>query len=139
MPLNSGQSDSRPDIVGRTRALAVRVIKLCDHLDGLGRSARRIADQLVRSGTSIGACVHESRSGESDADFIHKNQIALKEARETLYWLDLLAEARLVDGKRLNPLRKEVDEVIRILVTIVVKTKKRAKGLANPQESKKNF
>ncbi len=137
MTSSSDQTPSRPDIVERTRKLAVRIVHLCDHLDALGHSARRIADQLVRSGTSIGACVHESRSAESDKDFIHKNQIALKEARETLYWIDVLADAEIVENKRLEPLRKEVDEVIRILVTIVVKTKKRAETKNDAKVEKK--
>lgn len=70
----------------RTFEFAVRVINLCKVLaenPGLGRT---LSKQLIRSGTSIGANIEESQSGQSTADFIHKLEIALKEARETKYW-----------------------------------------------------
>src|SRR5207302_7526170 len=58
-------------------------------------TGKHIADQLLRSATSIGANVHEARGAESRADFIHKMQVALKETRETHYWLSLVEKSEL--------------------------------------------
>ena len=81
--------------------------------------------QLLRSGTSIGANVEEAQAGQSRPDFISKNSIALKEARECPYWLRLLIAAKIMPEKRLAELRDEADEIKRILGSIVVRTKKR--------------
>ena len=61
------------------------------------QATRTVGDQLLRSGTSIGANVHEAQDAESTADFIHKLQIALKEAQETAYWLTLVQESELAN------------------------------------------
>src|SRR5258708_6851282 len=71
------------------------------------QAIRPIADQLLRSGTSIGANVHEARSAESRADFIHKMQIALKEAREVCYWLALINISGLFQNVALPKLCQE--------------------------------
>jgi four helix bundle protein len=75
------EMQSIPD---RTFQFAVRIVKLCQHLEESGGVSRTIGKQLLRSGTSIGANVQEGQAGQSKADFISKNYIALKEARETL-------------------------------------------------------
>ena len=81
-----------------------------------------VARQLLRSGTSIGANVREAQRAESDADFIHKLSIALKEAEETAYWLDLVdLKIVLVDVE----LKNRLNELIRILVSIITSTKQR--------------
>jgi four helix bundle protein len=79
-----------------------------------------ISKQLLRSGTSIGANINEATAAQSKADFIHKMSIALKEARETKYWLMLLNKSQLVEIK-LDKYIKEIDEIINI-VTAIVKT-----------------
>lgn len=81
-----------------------------------------ISKQLLRSGTSIGANVHESISAVSRKDFINKLSIALKEARETDYWLRLLVESNIVDYD-LKFMLEKIDEVIKILVSIVKTSK----------------
>ncbi|MEA5503666.1 four helix bundle protein [Halotia wernerae UHCC 0503] len=78
------------DITERTFEFAVRIVKLCQSLEEIPGVPRTLAKQLLRSGTSIAANVEEARAGQSKADFIHKNAIALKEVRETNYWLRLL-------------------------------------------------
>ena len=78
------------DIRERAYRFALRIIKLCHHLDTRQGVARKLSGQLIRSGTSIGANLEEALAGESREDFIHKNKIALKESRETVYWLRLL-------------------------------------------------
>ena len=81
----------------------------------------------MRSGTSIGANVEEAQAGQSRADFIAKYSIARKEARETHYWLRLLAETHIISKKRLENLLDESNQLISILTTIIRKTKENAK------------
>jgi len=82
-----------------------------------------MAHQLLRSGTSIGANVEEGQAAQSRADFLSKLSIACKEARETHYWLRLLAAAEVVDEARLAELLDEADQIIAILTTITKNTK----------------
>src|SRR6266480_3797180 len=85
---------------------------------------RHIADQLFRSGTSVGAHLQEARAAESRADFIHKFQIALKEMRETSYWLALLERTKLLDSCLLAPMVGTCSELIAILAKSVITAKK---------------
>jgi four helix bundle protein len=87
-------------------------------------AGRHIADQSLRSATSIGANVHEARGAESRADFIHKMQIALKEARETYYWLSLIEKGSLVGGESVSVLVKECDELAAILARSAMTARK---------------
>ncbi len=77
-----------------------------------------LSKQLLRSGTSIGANVEESIAAQSANDFIHKLSIALKEARETKYWLRLLQEGHLVELDY-TPYINEIDEIVSILTSII--------------------
>jgi four helix bundle protein len=121
-----GDRGERKTIGVRERAFefAVRVIHLCDYLGLKPGSGRTLSRQLVRSATSIGANLEEAQAGHSRADFAYKNEIALKEARETSYWLRLIVAAELVHPKRIADLQKEVDEIARIVGAIVVKSKR---------------
>ena len=87
-------------ITERTEGFAIRIIKACVFLDEKPGVLRTLSKQLLRSGTSIGANCHESRSAQSDKDFINKLEIALKEARETEYWLKILIKSELVCARR---------------------------------------
>jgi len=94
-------SSSQPvDICERTFAFAVRIVKLCRYLERQSWVDRQLVIQLLKAGTSIGANVEEAQAGQSRADFTSKNSIALKEARETIYWLRLLMESDSVSRKR---------------------------------------
>ena len=106
-------------ITERTFNFAVRVVKLCKFLERQDRVSRPLANQLLRSGTSIGANVEEAQAGQSKADFIAKMSIARKEARETHYWLRLLKESEIIPEAQLSEILQEVDEIIRILTAIV--------------------
>lgn len=108
---------SHPEICHRTYKFAVRIVKLCKFLDQNPGVSRTLAQQLLRSGTSIGANLREAQSAESRRDFLHKLKIALKEARETEYWLDLLIDAEIVSPARLNTLRQECKELCKILIS----------------------
>jgi len=80
------------DICNRTRAFAVRTIKLCRTIERHGASSV-VVTQMVKSATSIGANVEEAQAAQSVADFVSKMQIALKEARETRYWYRVASES----------------------------------------------
>ncbi len=107
------------DIHERTFNLACRIIRLHEHLKKRGGTGRTLAQQLLKSGTSIGANLEEARAGQSRADFIAKCRIALKEARETHYWLRLLAACDAVPTRQIEPLVDEANEIVAILTSIV--------------------
>jgi four helix bundle protein len=112
------------DIRERTFEFAVRVVNLCQYLEKKQGVSRTLSGQLLRAGTSVGANVEEAQAGQSRADFISKNSIALKEARECHYWLRLLVAAKIMPEKRLTELQDEADELRRILGAIVVKARR---------------
>ena len=82
-----------------------------------------MSKQLLRSGTAIGTLVRESEHAESKADFVHKLSIALKEANETEYWLDLLYETSFLDASTFVVFQKDIKELLKILVSIIKTTK----------------
>lgn len=84
-----------------------------------------LGQQLLRSGTSIGANVNEAQGACSEKDFIHKFSIAEKEARESRYWIKLFIECSLFDGKELKILEGNIEEVIRIINKILMTLRKR--------------
>lgn len=127
----STQNSAKPHsaelkITERSFSFAVRVVKLCRFLEKQDRVSRTLANQLLRSGTSIGANVEEAQAGQSKADFIAKMSIARKEARETHYWLRLLKESEIVPESQLSEIVQEADEIIRILTAIVKTSKTRS-------------
>ena len=78
---------------------------------------------LLRSGTSAGANYQEARAAESRQDFVHKLQIALKETRESHYWLRLIAVARIVPASKLVEITNESEQLVAILSKAVARTK----------------
>ena len=98
---------------------AVDVVKLTRKLRSEGIEFA-LLNQLLRSGTSIGANVSEAQNAQSKPDFISKMSIALKEARETRYWLKLLKEACNIQSIELL---SQIDEIINILTKIVKNSK----------------
>ncbi|RYG22447.1 MAG: four helix bundle protein [Chitinophagaceae bacterium] len=83
-----------------------------------------LSKQMLRCGTATGALIREAEYAESTADFIHKMAVALKEAKETSYWLDLLMDTLLMDSVTHATLKQDLDEIERLLVAII-KTSKR--------------
>ena len=97
-----------PDIYTRTQDYSLRAISLCQYLqEQSDRTGWVLANQYLRSATSIGANMVEAKAAESRPDFIHKCAIAQKEARESLYWLTLMNRANFTDPDRLLPLIDE--------------------------------
>ena len=120
-----GSSIAPAKITDRTFELALEIVDVCQMLDSTPGVRRVLGRQLLRSGTSIGANVEEAQAGQSRADFVSKCSIALKECRETIYWLRLLEARKLAETDNLERLKIEADEIRRILSTIVVRTKQR--------------
>lgn len=114
--------NNKIDITNRTLKFSVGIIQLVNKMPkGLG--SFRLGDQIIRSGTSIGANIEEAQSAISKKDFIHKMNIGLSEARETFYWLKLLMAAKLIDQESYQTIAEENESIIKILSAIVKNTK----------------
>ena len=96
------QNAEMQNIQDRAFEFACRIVKLHRTLTRKGGTARRLAAQLLDAGTSVGSNLEEAEAGQSKADFISKCRIALKEARESRYWLRLFAATELVSPKLLT-------------------------------------
>lgn len=114
------ERSSKPNVVVEKSILAsLEAIDFCKKLQNIDS---RIADQLFRSVTSVGANVHEAQSAESRADFIHKLKIASKELKESLYWLELCSRSpHLIENEKLTSL---LNELVLIISKIISSTKK---------------
>ncbi len=110
------------DIEDRTFRFAVRILKL---VDALPRSVANdvIARQVARSGSSMGANVEEAQGSHSRAEFARRMGIARSEARETHYWLRLVGEVSGLRRERLAPIVDEAEQLVKILTTIVKRTR----------------
>lgn len=109
-------------VLDKSKAFAIRIINLYKHLIESGQ-VYALANQILRSGTSIGANVREAVRGQSKPDFYSKLGIALKEADETAYWLELLYESEYITQKQFDSLYSDCTELIKLLVAIT-KTQK---------------
>ena len=121
--MNSESEGPRRDLPERTFEFARRIVNLCQQLDQTQGVSRTLANQLLRSGTSVGANCEEAQAGQSRADFLSKISIACKEARETQYWLRLLAASEILPATRLEDLTDESSQLVAILTTIAKKTR----------------
>ncbi|MDK2952850.1 MAG: hypothetical protein PWQ27_233 [Kosmotoga sp.] len=101
---------------------AIRVVELYKYLT-TEKKEFVMSKQLLRSGTSIGANVREAMNGESTADFIHKLAIALKEADETLYWLELLNETGFINSSMFDSIHGACEELLKIIKSIILTSK----------------
>jgi len=105
-------------ILIKSKAFAIRTVKLYQYLTA-NKKEYILSKQILRSGTSIGANVKEAQYGQSKRDFVHKMRIALKEASETEYWLELLFETGYIESKHYDSLYKDCNEILRLLNSIV--------------------
>lgn len=112
-------------IAEKTKAFAIRIIKLAKILRQMGVDVI-IVRQLLRSGTSIGANTRESINAQSKDDFIHKLSIALKEADETEYWLELLLGAEEISQSQFDSIHSDLKEILALLTSII----KTSKGIS---------
>ena len=107
-----------PDLKRRTKAFALRILKLVDALPKT-TAGRALASQIVSSGTSVGANYRAACRARSTADFIAKMGIVEEEADETLFWLELLEESELVTAAKLTAIKEEANELIAITVASI--------------------
>lgn len=111
-------------VVEKSKAFAVRIVRLYQYLCS-DKNEFVLSKQLLRSGTSIGANVKEAIRGQSKPDFISKMSVALKEASETEYWLELLYETGFMDKKQFDSIYADNQELLKILMRIVKSSKER--------------
>jgi len=109
-------------VVQKSYAFAVRIVRLNRYLVS-EHNEFVLSRQVMRSGTAIGALVREARFAQSRKDFIHKLSIALKEANETDYWIDLLHDTQYLSSRMYDDIKKDIDELVRLLVSIVKTSK----------------
>ncbi|TVQ63620.1 MAG: four helix bundle protein [Phycisphaerales bacterium] len=118
------------ELLSRIEHFADRCVAVAEELDRLGRS-QRIVDQLIGSGTSVGANMFEADEGMSRKDFCRSVAISIKELNETRFWLRLIARRDWIPGARLDQLAAEVDELKRILGAILSRSRAN-----NPRKTK---
>lgn len=99
----------------RTKAFANRTVRLCSALPG-GWISQTLGRQLLRSGTSVGANYRAACRARSRKDFVNKLRIVEEEADESLFWMELLVENKILPSSRLKNLMDEADEIIAIIV-----------------------
>lgn len=109
-------------IQDKSKGFAIRVIRCYKFLTE-NKQERIMSKQLLRCGTSIGANTRESKNAQSRMDFLNKLNIALKEADETDYWLDLLHETDYLDDNQYASLKDDCAELIKLLTSIIKKLK----------------
>jgi four helix bundle protein len=101
---------------------AVRIIKLYKFLKKQ-HSEYELSNQLLRSGTGVGALIREAEHAESRKDFSHKLNISLKEANESIYWLELLHATDYINKKMFDSMSKDATELLKMLIASVKTTK----------------
>jgi four helix bundle protein len=116
--------DGKNEILSLSFAFAARTVHLYRYLNEQ-KNEYVLSKQLLRSGTSIGANVNEAQDAQSKKDFISKMSIALKEARETKYWIRLLTETDYLPNQHTNvkTLLSELESIIKLLSAIIISSK----------------
>ena len=99
-------------LLEKSKEFAIEIINLCDSI----KNCSTITNQLSRSGTSIGANIHEAQYAHGKADFVAKLEIALKECSETEYWLELLEKTKRINEEIFKDLKNRAGSIRRILI-----------------------
>lgn len=110
----------------KTIKFAVRIVNFYKYLCE-DKKEFVISKQILRCGTSIGANVRESKNAQTDPDYLTKMNIALKEADETQYWLEVLLQSQYISESEYNSLNENLKEIIAMLVSTVKKMKEKTK------------
>ena len=110
--------DSETPLKDKSYDFAIRIVKLAQHLQK-EKKEFGLSKQVLRSGTAIGALIREAEFGQSKADFGNKMSIALKEANETGYWLNLLKDTDFINNTQFESLHPDCGELIAMLVATV--------------------
>ena len=109
----------------KSYAFAVRIVRMFLHLTGNSQKLMAIYQQVLRSGTSVSANVHESEFAQSPSDFISKLSIALKEANETMNWLNILKDTGFLSETEFDSMATDCSELIALLVSAIKTVKKK--------------
>jgi len=123
LTMGNGNRVRENPVRDKSFALALRIVKLARQLQDEKREYV-ISKQVLRSGTAVGALIREAEHAQSKPDFISKMSIALKEANETAYWIELLHQSGYIDEELSDSIWSDTQEVLRLLISIV-KTSKR--------------
>ena len=108
-------------LVELSMEFAVNIVKMTDEIKGKGV----LKNQILKSGTSIGANIHEANYAQSKADFVSKLQIALKECYETEYWLELFVKTNMIKAEQYAELKNNCGKIRRILISSINTTKEK--------------
>jgi four helix bundle protein len=122
--MSTEKTKSESIIAGKAYAFALQIVKAYKVLVN-EKKEYVLSKQLLKSGTSIGANINEAISGQSKRDFVHKLNIALKEARETNYWLNLLKDGEYINLVEFENLGNKCNELVKMLSSIIITTKER--------------
>lgn len=122
--MSTEKNKSESIIAGKAYVFALEIVKIYKCLCN-DRKEYVLSKQLLRSGTSVGANINEAISAQSKRDFVHKLNIALKEARETNYWLNLLKDSEYINPVEFDTLNNKCNEIIKMLTSIIMTTKER--------------
>lgn len=109
---------TKQELKNRTKAFHVSIIKLCELLPK-NTVGFELGKQIIRSAGSVGANYRAAQRAKSNADFIYKIKIIIEEADETMYWLEIIEEASVLNKEVVNPLLKEANELVSIFVATV--------------------
>ena len=120
--MESGELQKDNILVEKSFKFAIRIVDLYKYLSQ-NKKEFILSKQVLRSGTSIGANISESQDAQSKADFISKLSIALKEAKETKYWIELLRETDFLNTTEASNILEDVIEIIKLLISIIKTTK----------------
>jgi four helix bundle protein len=124
--MNAEREARNSELKERTFGFGLRIVRLVQSLSKVG-SADILGRQLLRSGTSVGANYRAGTRARSRADFIAKLGIAEEECDETIYWMDMLIELKLISAHRTRELRSEAEQLLAIIVSSI-KTARRNEG-----------
>ncbi len=113
-------------MLDKAKDFAVQIVFICREIKA-DKKESVLTNQLLRSGTSIGANIHESKYAHGTADFIAKMQIALKECYESEYWLELLFKTDYIEEDKYNELKNACGTIRRMLISSINTTKRNVK------------
>lgn len=120
--MTKGQNSKLYDLEERTLEFGKRIIRMCKAVPK-NTINNTLVNQVMRSGTSVGANYREANETETKKDFCFRMRICRKEAKETVYWLNLIIESNPEMGERIKPLIQEAQELVKIFASIIEKSR----------------